>query len=216
MSAHPNATFEKCPRPPLGLSKEFRSPNAHDARSPPRGTRACPPPRKRHTAPQHAPHTPERRPSRALSSTFSTKPTTAMPSPAASQHMAYTLTNICTAWPPLASHEPSPAREPSSRPVSPLPGPWISPTPSLATPCLACQPVRLLLGRQLQYPYCERGRSAQGTVTHARPASLDEPAATTSRVQRLGCRLPRAEKPRLPERTSQGQGSERSNAVLML
>jgi hypothetical protein len=137
-------------------------------------------------------------------------------SPAASQHMAYTLTNICTAWPPLASHEPSPAREPSSRPVSPLPGPWISPTPSLATPCLACQPVRLLLGRQLQYPYCERGRSAQGTAIHARPAALDEPAAATSRVQRLGCRLPRAEKPRLPERTSQGQGSERSNAVLML
>ena len=103
-----------------------------------------------------------------------------------------------------------PAHIPPRRPVDPP-----RPLPPDAQPCLpTCTP----FARQTAPVPMLRARPQRAghSQTHAWPAALDEPAAATSRVQRLGCRLHCAEKPRLPERTSHGQGSERSNAVLLL
>ena len=124
--------------------------------------------------------------------------------------------SICPAYPPSASHEPSPAREPVTRPMSTLAGLWTRPAPSSPPPCPACQHVRYVLGIQQLCSCCECVRSVQATAIHVRPATLDEPAAAQPRAQPLGCRQ-RILVLRRPgsQRTSHGQGSEHSKAVLM-
>ena len=124
--------------------------------------------------------------------------------------------SICPAYPPSASHEPSPAREPVTRPMSTLAGLWTRPAPSSPPPCPACQHVRYVLGIQQLCSCCECVRSAQATAIHVRPATLDEPAAAQPRAQPLGCRQ-RILVLRRPgsQRTSLAQGSEHSKAVLM-
>jgi hypothetical protein len=158
----------------------------------PRQARASPPPRERRTAPQHAAHTPAHCPPRALSSTLSPMPTTPMPIPANSQHTLRTHPiSTCPTYPPTALHEPSPAREPVSRPMSTLAGVWVGPAPSLPTPSLACPSVRYLLGRQHSSSPCEHVRRAATGNMHGQPCTTSRqphPLAHRLRVPAPPCR----------------------------
>ena len=160
---------DQAPVSPLSRqpNKKIRSLITHEARSPPSRQPALA---------RHSPHLTSHRdprPTHPLKALRTRPPAQRAPrpqlpcpaQPTASSHCAHP-NNTCPACPPTASHKPSSAREPGSRPISPLADPWIRLAPSLPTPSLACQPVRLLLGRQLQCLCCERGRSAQATAKH--------------------------------------------------
>ena len=197
----------------IGGHFRFRSPMHMTS---PAATRACPRQPAPHVAPQLAPHKPAHSPPQALSGPACSAPATPLHSLARTAITLRTQFSICPAYPPSASHEPSPAREPVTRPMSTLAGLWTRPAPSSPPPCPACQHVRYVLGIQQLCSCCECVRSAQATAIHVRPATLDEPAAAQPRAQRLGCRQ-RILVLRRPgsQRTSHGQGSEHSKAVLM-
>ena len=172
-------------------------PKAHEARRPP----------SRHPAlARHSPHLTSHRNSRSThpqaalltSPPAQHAPRSRLPCPAqptASSHCEHPI-NICPTFPPLALHDPSPAREPASRPKSPLPGPWICPAPPLRTPSPAYHIVRYLSGSQYLCSSCERDRGADTGHTCGQPCSMSRrthPLAHCLRVPALSCRDTRAD-----------------------
>ena len=192
----------------------FRSLIAHEARSPP--------PRQPALA-RHSPHRTSHRnscpthPRTALltSPPAQHAPRSRLPCPAqptASSHCEHP-NSICPAYPPLALHDPSPAREPVSRSMSPLAGPWVCPAPAFPKPSLACQPVRYLSGIQLLCS-CGRGLSTQAIAVRVRPATLDESAAASLLASPMGAGT-HAVTHRLPAYMSQGCSAQQYHAVVL-
>ena len=99
-------------------------------------------------------------------------PAAPLPSPAQTASTLRIHSSVWPVYPPTASHEPSPVREPVSRPMSPLARPWSCPAPSLPTPSPACQPVRYLSGSQLLTPVLMRTRPQHAGHSCTCPTSV--------------------------------------------